>query len=535
MEPPLKSVDFKTLKRIQLQKYAKQYGIRANMKTDDIISALEQMVQSESSELSSIETCLDETPKEQTFKVATPLSQSGFNLFSVQPPWNDKDSTLDLTPDLDNEDKETPKNANTKSNQRERRTRSSSRNRTPKSAESKVRQPDGKTFSVERKTTKARVANLNKTKGKSNATKRASTSQKSVPPLSKKMRKDNDHTHNSEADESIDENLKNEILQEIRKKIAECGEQDPGKTEKEDTFSSRIPRFAASGVSIGTAKPITPGNKDWNKLHDRRFKKLESIDDYEKRKEMRAKRLLGSNQKNSEAVSRLAQPAKRGRSKIVKPVMRKGRPLPNLMSPTPAPKVTPKTPQSILKGVKKDNGNSIKRRSPRIANATGAVFNPTVISTKKMNLNFSSRSSKLATPKRVTILSDQNSTKQAYQKTPGTGVRNKSVLRTPNENRKSLMGTPKTLNTSVNNAFTPGGTKKTSFNLEESLKKPLSWVPHRGPLRPFNDTAKKPAFQDRIKNIKEPKVTDREKRKLKLVTQKKQAKDKRMMQRRGIK
>lgn len=44
---------------------------------------------------------------------------------------------------------------------------------------------------------------------------------------------------------------------------------------------------------------------------DRSFKKLESIYDYEERKKERAKRLLGSKQKNNAAISRLAQPSRR--------------------------------------------------------------------------------------------------------------------------------------------------------------------------------------------------------------------------------
>lgn len=38
---------------------------------------------------------------------------------------------------------------------------------------------------------------------------------------------------------------------------------------------------------------------------------MESIDDYEHRKKERAERLLGSNKKSMQAISRLAQPVKR--------------------------------------------------------------------------------------------------------------------------------------------------------------------------------------------------------------------------------
>lgn len=44
-------------------------------------------------------------------------------------------------------------------------------------------------------------------------------------------------------------------------------ERNSKKSTADDTFSSRIPRFSASGVTVGSSKPITPGNKDWNKHH----------------------------------------------------------------------------------------------------------------------------------------------------------------------------------------------------------------------------------------------------------------------------
>jgi len=46
------------------------------------------------------------------------------------------------------------------------------------------------------------------------------------------------------------------------------------------------------------------------------------------------------------------------------------------------------------------------------------------------------------------------------------------------------------------------------FFVQESLKKNLPYVPHKGPLAKFQDTAKQ-AFHERLKNVKNPKIKTR--------------------------
>lgn len=485
------------------------------MKTDGIIAALEKLIPVNSDEHTSQEQESTNGIQENT-SVLDHASKPSIDILSVRPPWEASNIDLD-SPSID---ERTPSQLPRKKN--ERRTRSSSRNRTPKSIESARKAHAGKTFSVERKTTKARtIQSTRNEKPKMQKRKRDSgTFDNSV--VQKKKSKKVENCRN-EADDKIDENLRNEIMQEIRQKIAKDDKLDPKKSTTDDRFSSRIPRFSATGVTVGSSKPMTPGNKDWKKHHARKFKKLESIDDYEERKKERAKRLLGSRQKNNAAISRLAQPSRRGGAKIVKPV--KPHPVPTFTSPAPRGKL--KTPQSIMKTPKEQNRNTTK--TPRRESS----FKPTVMSTSKMNLNFGKKASKMQTPKRVTIVSDQNMAKQKFVKTPGTGIRNKSVLGTPGEKRKSYAATPKAAGDST--TMTPGGSKKPTFDLKQSLKKPLSWVPHSGPLKPYNDMRKKPSFQDRIENLKNPKVQSRESRRQKIADKKRQAKDNKMMQRRGIK
>ena len=51
----------------------------------------------------------------------------------------------------------------------------------------------------------------------------------------------------------------------------------------------------------------------------------------------------------------------------MKPVIGKDRSLPSFSSPAPAVTVTPKTPRSIMKKSKTENGSAVKRKSPRVS------------------------------------------------------------------------------------------------------------------------------------------------------------------------
>nr|XP_039259973.1 nucleolar and spindle-associated protein 1-like [Styela clava] len=529
------SSDLKSMKRAELQKLAKKHGIKANLKTDGIIAALQSVFDAEKENAKTPDTSLVAQSKTPVNVFPTPPLDEAEDLFSVKPPWNNSDlMSFDSTPEQDSKnDKSLEAIPETGT-----RTRSSSGKRTPKiSNESK--ESATKTYSVEKVKTKSRTGQSNKiapTSGKKTPKVLKRRSSNAVETIqAKKPRKSGSNTDQESVDEkseAIDIDLQNEIMNEIRKKIDATGEKS--KSGGSDSFASRIPRFTASGVTIGTSKPITPGNKDWNKLHNKKFDKLESIDDYERRKKVRAERLLGSNKKNNASLSKLAQPVKRSRSKIVKPVVQKGRPKPAFMSPAvqSGNRHTPKTPKSIMKDSKTDN-KTASWKTPKGNNVS--VFKPTVTSTNKLNLNFAQKSAKAATPKRVTIVSDQGDKKQTYIKTPAAVSRTKSMI-TPGEKQKSLVGTPAALSTSLNNNLnTPTSTKKNPFDLKESLKKPLSWVPHKGPLRPFNDTSKKPKFQDRINDVKKSNIGTRDKRKQRAAAAKKHAKDERMMMRRGIK
>ena len=47
------------------------------------------------------------------------------------------------------------------------------------------------------------------------------------------------------------------------------------------------------------------------------------------------------------------------------------------------------------------------------------------------------------------------------------------------------------------------------FCAQESLKKPLTWKPHKGPLKKYEDSAAKPSLKERSRAMKEVKITSR--------------------------
>lgn len=303
--------------------------------------------------------------------------------------------------------------------------------RTPETHAEKKPEADSKTFSVPKKTSKSRIPDNDKKENRSS--------------MSLRKRK-------SSAAEDLNS--------EKRRSARDCSKE----TNISESSTTSIPRFVVAGVTT-------------SKTQHRAFSKMESIDDYEKRKKARQQRLFGSNRKQSAAMSRLTQP-KTPRSLTAK----SGIPRPSFLSPNLSKKTT-----LVVKKAK----SAIKKPD---------VFKPTVMSTSKINTNFNKNVSKLAQPKRVSVLFKN------VIEDPKTPIRN---------NRKSRTLTTPFKAGTVN---TPLSSKKPKFDLKASLKKPLNYVPHKGPLKDFG---------------KENKMSRDERRKQE--RKKKTAiKDNKMMRRRGI-
>ncbi|KAK3705052.1 hypothetical protein RRG08_059702 [Elysia crispata] len=96
------------------------------------------------------------------------------------------------------------------------------------------------------------------------------------------------------------------LLSAIDKKIQ--GKVVTASPQRSSSQPSQIPRFMAYLASMKKEtqqqKPVTPGNKDWTKIHKKEFSTFDSIDVYLEKKQQRKDLLRGSGKRLNSAVSK---------------------------------------------------------------------------------------------------------------------------------------------------------------------------------------------------------------------------------------
>nr|XP_026692451.1 nucleolar and spindle-associated protein 1-like isoform X3 [Ciona intestinalis] len=419
----MENVNLHELKRSALQKLAKQYGVKANIKNQKIIEQLTAIFSSGKENLSPInrsngeiqsDTTDDSMSDQMSFRTPENKSENDISgcqlLDSIKPIWDDlSDENMDSSVEEEKKENTTPISTEVQENKN---------HVTPK------------------------VSNVEHHKIQSSST---TKKEKTVTIQSVSM----------------------------TQKVTSVGK-----------TASSIPKFAVAGLTV------TNSSKKWSKVHEKRFDQMESIDDYQRRKKERADRLLGTGDKKR-TLERLAQP------KLKTPVSKRKQ---TLFSPANVskPKRATRTAVHIVKP---------------------STFKPSSVSINQINTNFS-KTSRLVTPKKVNV---------TFGKTPKSSrkVSKDTTLKTPTS-KPSLTPMRKS-------CATPQSARKSGFNLVESLKKPLTWKPHKGPLKKFSDSTTKPTFETRVKNHKQVKVTTRESRRDAVRSGRKSAKDAALMKRRGIK
>ncbi|CAH1793051.1 unnamed protein product [Owenia fusiformis] len=279
---------------------------------------------------------------------------------------------------------------------------------------------------------------------------------------------------------------KDEMKQSLMSALEKSVKQKGASPKNLDNAKRNIPRFAAFLASKKQEqKPVTPGNKDWGKIHAKQFEKMDSIDVYLAKKRKQTEAITASLKK----ANITAAQAKNTIEKIKK-------------------NKTPLKGPKIAKGVSRP-----MFKSPAHG---GVPFVPSVTSTSNLNLNFSQLktpagnvSKKAPTPTRASPRVNTNTIKKVTVNEPTKeNLPRKSLSHTTM--RKSV-GTPfkstskANTTTSLTNATF---TAKPAFDLKASLAKPMTWKAYTGKVQPIS---KKTAEHKNLAN-KGPKIQTKEQR-----------------------
>ncbi|XP_037690202.1 nucleolar and spindle-associated protein 1 isoform X2 [Choloepus didactylus] len=283
---------------------------------------------------------------------------------------------------------------------------------------------------------------------------------------------------------------------------------------------SKIPSERKTSLYIdGFSKPrknkkTGSNTPNFKKLHEARFKEMESIDQYIERKKKHFE------EHNTSFYELKKQPV---RGVIVTPVPPRER---------PSVAYTPASQRRSQRGSHGTAGRSIlgPRRSEK----------PSTLSATKMNVRFSAATA-------------DNEHKRSLTKTParksphviisGITPKGQAVLRT--HTLKNTMGgsaaviTPLRLTAEV--VQTPGSSKKPVFDLKASLSRPLNYVPHKGKLKPWGQSKENNSLNERVnrvsfhkKTYKQPRLQTREEQRKKHEQERKEKKAKVLGARRGL-
>ncbi|XP_054469471.1 nucleolar and spindle-associated protein 1 [Anoplopoma fimbria] len=282
--------------------------------------------------------------------------------------------------------------------------------------------------------------------------------------------------------------------------------------------AGKIPRYQGrQQKNKPVLNPVTPNFK---KLHEAHFNKMESIDTYVQRKtkQMETSRSAVKELKKLSAKTKLPQVEAKAQTKAN------------------GSRVSLFSPVTLNKRAAEDS----KAPPKKPAGKEDALFRPSVLSTRRINVRFSEatrdnehKKSLVKTPARMSLCVTSSTPK----KQTANGEKPKNVK----TSTFSATKTPAfvfTGNTST--STTPGTQKKSNFDLKASLSRPLGYKPHAGKLKPFADNQENVAANKSLivnshqKNYKQHQVQTRGERRAKQVEDRKQKKESILGARRGL-